>query len=429
MNIKPDVEKAYDAIAAKQPVQNSLFAYYDGKQPTIYAGKYISGLLEGKSKSFTQNWCAMVIDSELDKLNLRGFSAEKAATTKAMQAIWDTNEIDLESDSVHEAALITGESFAIVWADDGKNVEVYYNDPRMCHMQYNPEKPREKLWAAKRWVGIDGHMYITIYYPDRLEHWRSSKTADKETSGSSFDAIGEPVKNPYGEVPVFHFRSRRRNAQSDLDNVTSLQDAVNVLLTDMMATAEYNAFPQRYIISSGDLDELKNAPAEVWDLAQGVGGEGETKVGQFAAANLNIYTDAIDKLASSIGVITRTPKHYFFGEGGSNLSGEALIAMEAPLNAKVTDRIDVLTPVWRKLMAFALTVGGAKKVDPLTIMPEFDEPATIQPRTAAEITAIRVTAGMPLTSALRLEGMDNAQIEQIDADMASFGTVEEDDSE
>jgi adenylate cyclase len=40
---------------------------------------------------------------------------------------------------------------------------------------------------------------------------------------------------------------------------------------------------------------------------------------------------AIDKMASTIAIITRTPKHYFYSQGGDP-SSEALIAMEAPLN-------------------------------------------------------------------------------------------------
>jgi len=414
---RADLQIAFDALQAKLNPETVLFQYYDGEQPAVYSGEWLKKVLGGKAKNFSQNWCVVTIDSVLDRLNLAGYAIEDEAIAAAVKTIWDNSEWNLESDSVHEAALVTGEAFLIIWPNKDGSPEAYYNDPRLCHLQYDAQFPRVPLWAAKRWVGDDEYYYMTMYYHDRLEYWRSAKKVKDVTDAKSFVPTEEgQSENIYKQIPVFHFRTQRRHIQGDLANVISLQDAVNILLTDMLATAEYAAAPMRYVIGAGDgeLDDLENGPNKIWDIAGAVAGDGKVEVGQFAAADLGNYLAAMDSLAHSIGTITHTPKHYFLGaSAGANLSGEALIAMEAPLNKKAADRIEVFGPVWMQAMAFALRIAG-HTVDPLTILPKYDEPATVQPRTSAEILGMRVAAGVPLKSALRMEGMDDAEIEAIE---------------
>jgi len=163
---------------------------------------------------------------------------------------------------------------------------------------------------------------------------------------------------------------------------------------------------------SGSQIKLKNAPGEIWNLAGGGDGDQPTSVGQFDATPLRNYLDAVDNLARAIGTISRTPSHYFLGEAGANLSGEALIALESPLNKKAQDRIDAFIPTWQRAASFALRIAGLS-VSPSEITPVYDKPETIQPRTAAEIVQMQVGAGMPLLSALRLGGMTEAELAQI----------------
>jgi hypothetical protein len=220
------------------------------------------------------------------------------------------------------------------------------------------------------------------------------------------------AENPFGEIPVFHYRMGQRKVKSDLKNVVPIQNGINKLLTDMMVTAEFGAFPQRYVISNATVNgKLKNAPNEVWDLPAGDGIGQQTQAGQFAAADLKNYLDGIDNMATAISSITRTPKHYFFSIG-SNLSGEALIAMEAPLNKKAQDRIDRFVPVWKQVTAFMLRASG-ETVALQDITPIFDKPETVQPFTQSQTRMTNVNAGMPLTTILREEGKSEAFIRQM----------------
>ena len=125
----------------------------------------------------------------------------------------------------------------------------------------------------------------------------------------------------------------------------------------MMVTAEFSAFPARYVISSAEIDTLQNAPNMIWDLPAGIEGQQNTQVGTLEAANLNNYSGQIEALAQSISSITRTPRHYFEHQG-AQISGEALITMEAPLVKKVYQKRELFGDVWQEVGQFALLVMG-----------------------------------------------------------------------
>src|SRR5574341_2679365 len=352
----PDLQRALDALNAKQKPYTDLWNYYDGDQPLRFVSKRLEEIFAGEVVRFAQNWAAVVINSALDRVALKGLAAANdEAATNELETLIDDTELKLDADDVHKAALVTGEGFVIVWPDeedvDGSKVEAYYNDPRMCHVFYRPDKPRIKRYAAKWWCDDDGFWHVTLYYPDRLEYWQTAQPQKKKAKGdaevkppekanafqvtSGFDAAAWP-ENPFGEVPVFHFRPDRRAIKSLLKDVIWVQDAVNKLFSDMMVSAEFGAFKQRYFVTNADMAQVKSAPDEVLVVpatAAGPEGSESTQVGEFSATDLKNYLDAMISLAESVAAITSTPRHLFFGLGGTP-SGEALIAMEAPLNKK-----------------------------------------------------------------------------------------------
>ena len=412
-----DLELAYNALKNKQIAYDRLWAYYDGNQPLIYSASRLRELFRNVDARFTQNWCAVVVDSAIDRLNLGRFQIEEnEQVTKQLNTLWLSTEMGLDSDDAHLAAMVTGEAFVIVWKEDGGDLEAYYNDPRMAYVRYDPENPRQKLWAAKWWQIDEKRWRLTIYYPDHLEYYESS-SVDLSVYTKFQPADPPEAVNPFGAIPVFHLRLNRRIIKGELNrSITDLQDAVNKLLSDMMIAAEFAALPQRYTISQMEPGELKNAPNEIWNLPAGDGVGQQTQAGQFAAADLTNYGTQINELSSAIGVISRTPRHYFYAQGGDP-SGEALIAMESPLTKKVQRYIERFTATWQKVAAFMLELQGVA-VDPMSITPIFDPVETVQPRTEADIREINVRSGIPLVTTLRREGWEDTELDQMAKDQA-----------
>lgn len=412
-----DLERAYNALAAKGPRYDQLWQYYEGNQPLRYSTERLETVFRDINVRFSQNWCAAVVDAALDRLNLIRFDvAGNEVAEKRLNELWMRTELDLDENDAHTAALVCGEAFIVVWPDEDGGVQAYYHDPRLVHVFYEDSNPRRKRFAAKWWVNSeDGRRYLTLYYADRLEYYVSRGMSENVSSAASFEPAGEGVAdNPFGVVPVFHLRRERRAIRSELDNILTLQDAVNKLLADMMVAAEFGAFRQRYVISQVDPGRLRNSPNEIWAIPAGDGTGQPTSVGEFGQTDLAGYLEAIDKLATAMAIITRTPRFYLYQQGGDP-SGEALIAMEAPLVRKVTQYVERFGATWRRVAAFLLQLDGIT-VDPMAITPVFEDVETVQPLTQSVIRQNAIGAGIPLVTALRQEGWTDAELEQLAAD-------------
>ncbi len=416
-----DLQRAYKALSGKHQGYTDLWAYYDGRQPMVYTSSRLKEIFKDLDVIFNENWCSVVIDAATDRINLQGFvvaGGEEVGTK--LTTIFQELQVGLEADDVHEAALVTGEAFLIVWKEGEDPLpQVYYNDPRLCHVFYDPENPRKKSFAAKWWVDEQLKTRLTLYYPDRLEYYISRGKTDSPSSANAFQPLpDEPqADNPFEEIPVFHFRPERRTIKGDLANVVPIQNGINKLLADMMVAAEYGAFKQRWVISNSDTTKLRNAPNEVWNIPAGDGVGQQSQVGQFDASDLTNYLNAINSLAAAAAIISRTPKHYLFEQAGTP-SGEALIAMEAPLNKRIQNHIDRFTITWREVAAFLLKISGASEVPLISIQPQFAKPETVQPKTEADIRKTNVDSGVPLATALRWEGKSQEQIDQLMKDKA-----------
>lgn len=421
-----DLELAVQTLLYKAPIYDRLFDFYEGRHPLVYSSDRLKKIFKNINAKFSQNWCAVVIDSVADRIQLQRITvADDEAKTKQLADLLSSSDLINESDCITIGALVTGESYAIVWPDeDTGEPEAYYNDPRNVHVFYEADHPRRKRFAAKWWIGDDDYRYLTLYYPDRLEYYRSTNAVrhyqngsyshNDVSSGKSFDA---PTTEPhdYDLVPVFHFRRELRQTASELQNIIEPQNAINKLLSDMMVAAEFGAFKQRWVISSASVSQLKNAPDIIWDVPAGDGEGQPTSVGEFDITPLNNYLEAIDKWTTAIAIISRTPKHYFFGQGGDP-SGESLIAMEAPLNHKAQKYIDRFTAVWSELAAFMMALAGMGEIDDNAIIPIFDKPQTVQPYTQALIRKESVAAGIPLMWQMQQEGYTEQELEELEAE-------------
>lgn len=411
MPVQTDLEIAFDALRRKTAEYDILFRYFDGKQPTVYATQRLRELFKNLDAQFTENWCAVVVRTVLDRLHLAALASTDDNVSEMLQAAWDEQLGDLLQEELNESVAITGEGFIIAWYDsDG--LQITHNDPRLVHVVYEPSMPNVKKFAAKWWIDDERFLRMVLYYRDHIEYYRSRSTYESVASAAAFERVDDDGLNPWGVIPVFHFRRSRRIIAGELVDVIPLQNGINKLAADMMVAAEYGAFRQRFIISSaGQIGKLRNAPNEIWAVPGGDGIGQPTQVGEFSATDLRNYLDAIENRANTIATISATPRHFFFQHGGSP-SGEALITEEAPLVAKVRRYQRAMTPVWQEFGAFVTRLLG-RPVRPADIVVRYDDAALIQPKMQAEITKLRVSTGIPLTTALAWEGFTDREIASV----------------
>ena len=408
-----DLERAFTVLKAKKDLYDLLWQYYDGTQPLVYSTERLKETFRNLNARFNQNWCAVVVDSVSDRLNFKGFEVQNKQANIILDAVFNSQQISTDIYDAHEAALVCGEAYVITWKDADDKIEAFYNDPRLVHMFYNSDNPKVKEFAAKWWIADDKRWMMNLYYADTIEHYETRVLKSPPTKHNAFKPSAKKPKEPnqFGKIPVFHLRLSRRRVKSELANVISLQDAVNKLLADMMIAAEFGAFKQRWIISNSDTKDLKNYPGNIWTIPAGDSEGQATSLGQFDETNLDMYLGAIDKLVSSIAIITRTPKHYFMSTGAST-SGDALIALESPLVRKVKRYADLFDNTWVEMAQFILGLANIN-IPMNEIIPVWGRVESVQPIAEGQARESAIRATIPLVTQLRREGWTTKEIEQL----------------
>jgi hypothetical protein len=373
-----DMKKALDMIRDKRNFYLTAEAYYEGTQTEVFTNPSWYRLLSVNGNDFRFNFSRTVVDSVLNRLEIANITANTEAASQKISDIWQMNDLQIDADEIHRRTLVFGSAYAIVWTDINGEITVDYNSPLTTVMIYDDENPRLKKFAAKLWQTEDPNDYtkkiarLNMYYPDRIEKYQMSGEIENVVSVTGFVLV-DTVENPWGEVPVFHFRTTKPYGRPEHIDAYGPQDAINKLVVTHMNTVDYQGAPQRYALSGGgnsaefedfnedgteaeNLGMLKNGPGELWYL------KGVSKVGEFAPADHKVFTEPVRDFVRSMASITNTPLHYF-ERTGSVPSGESLRTAEAPLLKKVEDRQISFGSTWADMFRFILKIDNEQEPD------------------------------------------------------------------
>jgi hypothetical protein len=300
---------------------------------------------------------------------------------------------------------------------------------------YDDENPRIKRFAAKLWQSEDPLDYtkktshLNMYYPDRIEKYTMPGEVINIVSANGFLPVSV-VENPWGEVPVFHFRTSKQYGRPEHTDAYGPQDAINKLMTTHMVTVDYQGAPQRYALGGSgnssefeDFDEtgtdaenigrLKNGPGELWYL------KGVDKVGEFAPADHKVFTEPIRDFVRSMASITSTPLHYF-EKTGSIPSGESLRTAESPLIVKVKDRQITFGSTWADMFRFILKMENSTEPN---IQVRWKDIESIDSLDAWEVAVKKRVVGVSLEQVLIEMGYDLEVAKQIAATEESLTSL------
>ena len=366
-----DIKVALEHIVSKRDGYKQAEAYYEGVNAEVFANQRWFQLFRYEGTDFRFNFSKTVVDSVLNRLEINQVLAGTPEAEAYIDTIWEQSDIRLDINEIHRNALIFGDSYAIVWPDMDGTLAIDYNSPMNTCIVYNQDNPRVKEFAAKLWQTIttDGTklLKLNLYYADRIEKYLGNGDIDTISMNGNFQLV-EVINNPWGEIPVFHFRTHKPTGRPEHADAFGPQDAINKLISTHMLTVDYQGAPQRYALSNGgsssefddfsdddtareNIGSLKNGPGELWYL------QGVSSVGQFPAADPSIFTAPVLEYVNAMASITSTPNHYFLK--GTNLpSGQALRVAEAPLFKKVTNRQLAFGSTWRDLFKYMFKIEG-----------------------------------------------------------------------
>lgn len=421
-----DIKKAVETIVGRRNTYTNAEDYYRGSQGEIFAHERWNKLFRDNG-TYVLNYAKTVVDTVLDRLEIASVKGVGGEADKAINKIWEQNDLVIDATEIHRRALIFGDCYAIVWPDEEGEVQITYNAPLTTVVIYDAENPRKKSYAAKAWESLNvfgkKQTNLNLYYEDRIEKYTRQGELDTGAAEAHTWTAGEVVENPFGQVPVFHFRTHRPYGTPEHAAAIGPQDAINKMVNNHMLTVDYQGAPQRYALSSygngsemTDFDDddtareniagLKSGPGEFWYL------NGVTQVGQFAPADPTTFTGPILEYVKAMASLTQTPLHYF-QNNGQFASGEALRTAEAPLVKKVRDRQIAFGAAWREVFRFALVIEGIEA----DVQVKWQSVESMDSTDSWSIAQIKRGLGIPLEMVLTEMGYDLEIAKEIAAEV------------
>lgn len=354
-------------IARRARQERTLDRYYEGDAPlpeAIVRARVTKAyrMLMGMSEA---PWGSLIVNSVQNRLEVTGINSGDKTIDDALWGVWQDNGMDAESKLAHNAALVAGRSFALVWPDDDtQQPEITLDNSSQMAIKYREGNRRKREAAMRFWTDDDDKRpYANLYLPDGIYKFVGPKnsTGIDGVQWQRRDVDGEdwPVENPFGVVTAVELPVNRRLkpgsygwARGEYAHCTSLIDRINLLTFLGLVVAFWQGFPVRAVIGDKilrDDDGKAIAPFEL-GADQVVQLENpEAKLADFSAAdrsNLSVYAE-LDQLAS----ITATPRHYLpLAQGMTNLSADAIRASEGSLIAKIPDHKASLGEGWEDVL-------------------------------------------------------------------------------
>lgn len=462
----PDLMEGLQALSNGLPDYHRAEMYYEATNPEFFASIRLRRALERTGTTFRFNMAKTPVDVMADRLEINAVSVQgDEEADSALQAIWAYNDMELESTNLHRRAGEFGDAYVIVWPssrpdqedeeDDQSDeleendllpVDIFYNSAKTTRLVYDVENPRYKKFAIKKWtvpaqLGIKSKppTRVNLYYPDRIEKYISTPNSkgNQRKDWKRYSDEGDtewPVANPFGEIPVFHYRTGTPYGDPEHRAAYGPQDAINKLIITHAATIDYHGFPQRYLLSeagnqsdeladfdtSDDINRfedtghdstLRAGPGEVWWL------NGVKQAGQFNPPDPQVFLAPLDVYIRMMAQVTSTPLHYFDPQTYTRLppSGESIRAAEVPLLKKVRRRQISYGSTHRDVLRFALKCaswdGEGGRFDDAQIQVRWTPAATIDDAAGWAMIKAKQDAGVPPRQTLIEAGYEEDQVD------------------
>jgi hypothetical protein len=205
-------------------------------------------------------------------------------------------------------------------------------------------------------------------------------------------------------------------------------------------TIDYQSFPQRYLLQDPAIDDpmvnsedpdhpddeeddpetetgsagLKADPATVWKLWG-------RSVGEFAAADPQMFLAPLDRYIKSMAELTDIPQYAFSKASGDLPSGSAVRQLNGAMNAKVKDRQDRYDPQWQDGYEKALTMLGISGV---TVDVRWEPPELINDLDGWQMLKAKQDAGVPGSVTLEEAGYAPELVEEWGQDLANASIIQ-----
>jgi hypothetical protein len=444
----PDLAAAYEDLCEARPAYIKAQSYYDGDVDEIYASDAVARLLaKSQLEDIDElNFARIPVRAVLNRLHITSIATDDERANTDIADLIAVNQLDMELPGLLEKACSLGDAYLMVWPNldaDGTitSVGMTVHSPTTVRIVYDEEHPLQARLAIKSWcIGHGEHETVRadLYYPpapntdgtalSRIERYVWDKSKKRKNGWQPYTDDGQPavIEHPYG-FPFHHYRTARPYGRPEHYGAYGAQTLINKLVISHAAVIDYQSLPQRYGLIDPTVDQpgqqveydpdypqdvgadpedpynasqLRSDPGEFWQL------QGYRQVGQFEAAQPNVFMEPLDRYIKVMSQVTDTPFH-LFDSTGDQMSGASRREASAPLLARVMHLQRAFGPPTQDAFEHALALLGH---DEANVQVRWQPPEQIDDAEGWATVQAKISAGVPREQALVETGRDPEQV-------------------
>ncbi|MYT30477.1 MULTISPECIES: phage portal protein [unclassified Streptomyces] len=356
-------------------------------------------------------WPAQAADTIEERLDVEGIrTSASGAPSEVLWNIWQASGLDEESQLAHADALIYGRSYVVVGTDHGGAPVITVESP--LWMAHERDPLTRQVRAAARFVQdpreVDLPQYARSTTTVAASLFLPGQTV-QVVRDSGGEAGGWVVvdRDVHGmpQIPVVPLVNRPRVSdragRSEMLRVIPVADACCRAITNMQIATEFQAVPQRYILGASreDFEDADGNQIPAWEAYLGrvwALANDQAKAGQFPAAELHNFAEAITTYGKIAASLQGVPLSYFAVGADNPSSADAIRAEEARLVKACERRQRAFGGPWEQVMRLAIWIaeGGTLPQGVENLAMVWRDPATPTMAAKADYVSKMISTGV-----------------------------------
>lgn len=290
------------------------------------------------------NVTRLVVQVIAERLKAQGFIRPGGTgADEELSRVWRRARMHLLHREAHWHALARGSSYVWLWPNGRAAVET----PAAVTVHVSPEDGWSRVYAARAWK-LGGQQKLTV--ADEQEYRVYAQVRDRSTARTRWVAEKRTIHR-YGAPPVVPYVNSPQDGpggRSEVEDVMPIQRRIDQMVYLLCLAGEISAVTQKWIANlelpvneeTGETESpLQSKMDSVWLLEGAETGQKAIQAGEFSAAQLSNFTQAVESMLAWAALLKRFPRHSMVPSGQAP-SGDALRTSEAGLVSVVEERSD-----------------------------------------------------------------------------------------
>jgi hypothetical protein len=298
--------------------------------------------------------CGLVVSAVTDRLQVDGYRTRSTAETdETVWNLWQENNLDGRQHMVYSDSLVFGDGYVSIAEVEGQEFPaIRVESPLNVVVVPDPVDPSRVEIAAKV-VGDRGWLYTDT------DIIALRRVRDSDYTGTRGWRVVSRYAHGLSETPFVRFPNRmdsRGVTLSEIALVAGPQRRIIQTIADRLMVQRAASWRQRWVSGINietDKDGKPIPPFRVGVDQLVVSENPDAKFGEWAESPFDTHMAAVEADVRHVAAISQTPPHLLTPASISNISAEALIALEAGLTAKVQQRQLAYGESWERAFRIA----------------------------------------------------------------------------